>query len=70
MAGAMREVKDRDMRGFRRRNVAASLVRRFARRRKKKRKSSRWRRRMRERERESRKLGDLKMEIFDLGLLR
>lgn len=70
MAGARREVSDRETRGFRRRKGCASLVRRFVRRREKKRKRRRWRRRMRERERERRKLGDLKREALDLGLWR
>ena len=56
------------MRGFRFRKGAASLVRRFERRREKKRKRRRWRRSRRERERESRRLGDLRMEFFDLAL--
>ena len=57
------------MRGFRRRKGAASLVRRFERRREKKRKRRRWRSRRRDRERERRRLGDLKMGFFDLILL-
>lgn len=56
------------MRGLRRRNGAASLMRRLERRREKKRKRSRCRRRMRERERESRKFGDLMKEFFGLFL--
>ena len=54
------EVNDLEMRGFRRRKGAASLLRRLERRREKKRKSRRWKRRMRDREAERRKLGDLR----------
>lgn len=68
MAGARREVRDFETRGFRRRNGAASLVRRLVRRRVKKRKRSRWRRRIRERDRERRKLGDLINEVFGFDL--
>ena len=69
IAGARRDVKDLEMRGFRRRKGAASFVRRFERRREKKRKRRRWRSKRRERERERRRLGDLRMEVFGLILL-
>lgn len=68
IAGARRDVREREMRGLRWRKGAASLMRRLERRREKKRKSSRCRRRMSERERESRKLGDLMSENFGLFL--
>lgn len=68
IAGARRDVREREMRGLRRRNGAASLMRRLWRRREKKRKSSRCRRRMSEREMESRKFGDLMSEVVGLFL--
>lgn len=68
IAGARRDVRQREMRGLRRRNGAAHLMRRLERRREKKRKRSRCRRRMSERERESRKFGDLMREVFGLFL--
>lgn len=68
IAGARRDVRERETRGLRRRNGAASLMRRLERRRERKRNRSRCRRRMRERERESRKFGDLMSEVFGLFL--
>lgn len=68
IAGERLDVREREIRGLRRRNGAASLVSRLERRREKKRNSSRCRRRMSERERESRKFGDPMSEVFFLFL--
>lgn len=69
MAGAKREVRDLEMRGFRRRKGAASFVRRFVRSREKKRQRRRWRRRIMEMERERRKFGLLRIEVLAFGLV-
>lgn len=68
IAGARLDVREREIRGLRRRNGAASLMSRLERRREKKRKRNRCRRRMSERERESRKFGDPMSEVFCLFL--
>lgn len=57
-------MRDRELRGFRLRNGAASFVRRLTRRREKNRKRSRWRRRIRDRETGSLKLGDLRIGVL------
>jgi hypothetical protein len=63
IAGAMREVKDLDMRGFRRRNGFASFVRRLSRSRVKKRRRSLWESRMRESEHVRRTFGDFQPAV-------
>lgn len=68
MAGARREVRERDMRGLRRRKGFASLLRRLERRRVKKRWRRRWKSRMRERDEVRRTLGDFHSAVRRWGL--
>ena len=64
MAGANLDVKERDMRGFRRRNDLPSWLSRLSRMRRKKRRRRRWNSSMRARELLRRTLGDLRTDVL------
>lgn len=70
MAGASLDVREREIRGFRRRNERASLLRRLERIRRKKRRRSLWKRRMRARELLRRRLVDFQMGVRGWFLLK